>query len=92
MPQQLLVGEQLLEMFGEELLLQGQLDPGPHQSHLRQTFTHPLDEPEEQSAAREAHCVNIALNTVRLSKTHRPIGAEGTISSYRYIGIYCYYY
>ena len=53
LPEQLLVGEQLLEMFGEELLLQRQVDPGPDQSHLRQTFTHLLDKPREAGGRQQ---------------------------------------
>ena len=55
LPEQLLVGEQLLEMFGEELLLQRQVDPGPDQSHLRQTFTHPLDKPGGAGGRQQHH-------------------------------------
>lgn len=44
-PQQLLVGEQLLQVLGQHFLLQSQMDPSPSLAHLRETLTHGLDKP-----------------------------------------------
>lgn len=44
-PQQLLVGEQLLQVLRQHFLLQSQMDPSSSLAHFRETLTHGLDEP-----------------------------------------------